>query len=784
MKEKILINKYPAVNWQSASPIGNGRLGALVMGSIYNERIVINHEALFNGGINKDIPDISYALKEVRRLMDEKRYFEAENYYTQELLKHGYKNARKGEFFPAFDFRFIYPVKGAFTDYSRELDLSSGISKIVFKENGDLVTREMFASFSDHFLFLNIKKEKPFSISFSLDKRDLLDSVNFYGDSCNYIKKFSSEVIDNYIYSSVITEEGLEYSGIVKLLETDGHIQELTSKNHLSIDMQGVDDLLSSLHIDNSTYLTIVIDVQKGIVPFETMKEKIDSVNDTFNNLKIRHIKVFKKLFERTIVDFAFGDNCSNEELLLNSYNGNVDLRLIEKAADYGRYLLLSSSYGCELPMNLQGVWNGDYSPAWSSAYFNNENIQMCYWQAFKGDLLETLKPVFDLYDSLKDDYRMNAQRLYGCRGILLPLFMDNKSGKKDNLQPHVLYWTGSSAWISAYYYDYYLYSLDEQFLLERAFPFMKESALFYEDFYVTDEHGYLKSYPSDSPENRPDGNYKGAKEISCSVNATMDFALLKELLTNLVSIVETHHLDEPKLKTWKEMLNKIPPYQINSDGAIKEWMHEDFHDNYMHRHLSHIYPLFPGREIDRDNNLELFNAIKTAVYKRLNIGLTEQTGWSFAHMANIYARLGDGDASLNTLGLITRFCMNDNLFTFHNDNRNMGATLTFLHAKKKPFQIDANMGITAAIYEMFLCSSNDKIIIFPALPSCLKHGSIKGLRAMRDVKIDVSWDENKCEVVLYSHKPCSINLKVVGFVNSYQEYHLADKSTALVFKR
>ena len=427
MKDKVLINKYPAVNWQSASPIGNGRLGALVMGSIYNERIIINHEALFNGGINKEIPDISYALKEVRRLMDEKRYFEAENYYTNELIKKGYKGAKKGEFFPAFDLRFIYPVDGAFTDYSRELDLRSGVSKISFHENGDLVSREMFASFTDNFLFLNIKKDNPFSISFSLDQRDLLDSVTPDGNYHNFIEKFESEVIDGYIYSTVITKGGLNYSGIVKLLETDGNIKEATYKNHLSIDMQGVDDLPNSIHVTNSTYLTLAINVEKGIVPFNELKDNIDSVNDSFDKLKERHVKVFKELFERTILDFANGENYSNEELLLKSYSGNVDLRLIEKAADYGRYLLLSSSYGCKLPLNLQGVWNGDYSPAWSSAYFNNENIQMCYWQAFKGDLLDTLNPVFDLFDSLKEDYRENATKLYGCRGILLPLFMDNE---------------------------------------------------------------------------------------------------------------------------------------------------------------------------------------------------------------------------------------------------------------------------------------------------------------------------------------------------------------------
>ena len=784
MKDKVLINQYPASSWQSGSPIGNGRLGALVMGSIYNERTILNHEALFNDENNQDIPDISYALQEVRRLMDQKRYLEAEKYYTEKLIKKGYKDARKGAFFPAFDLHIIYPVKGAFTDYSRQLDLRTGVSKIVYKEEGELVIREMFSSFTDRFLFLNIRKDKPFSFNYALENRDLIDSVIHNGDYHNFIEKFESQVFGNYIYSTMITTSGLKYSGIVRLLETDGTIPEKTIKKHLEIDMQGVEDLPNSISIDNSTYVTLAINIEKGLVPFEKMKEDIDSVKDNFATLKERHAKAFKEIFERVKLNIAEGENETNEELLLKSYNGNVDLRLIEKTADFGRYLLLSSSYGCSLPANLQGVWNGDYSPVWSSTYFNNENLQMCYWQAFKGDLLETLKPVFDLYDSLKDDYRLNAKNLYGCRGILLPLFMDNQSGKKDNLQPHVLYWTGSSAWISQYYYDYYLFSSDEKFLLERAYPFMKESALFYEDFYVTDENGYLKSYPSDSPENRPNGYFKGAKEISCSINATMDFALLKELLTNLISVVETHKIEEPKLVVWKEMLGKIPPYQVNNDGAIKEWMHEDFLDNYMHRHLSHIYPLFPGREINSDNNPKLFAAIKTAVYKRLNIGLTEQTGWSFAHMANIYARLGEGDSLLNVLGLITRFCMNDNLFTFHNDNRNMGATLTYLYAKRRPFQIDANMGFTSAIYEMLLYTDGNKINVFPALPSRLKQGFIKGLRAMGGTKIDIAWDESSCDITIYRGHYQEIELKVVGFDKEYKTIKLNKETLSLHYKK
>jgi alpha-L-fucosidase 2 len=230
---------------------------------------------------------------------------------------------------------------------------------------------------------------------------------------------------------------------------------------------------------------------------------------------------------------------------------------------------------------------------------------------------------------------------------------------------------------------------MDKKFLAERAYPFMKECALFYEDFMVYDENGRLKSYPSNSPENAPNGKFAGAGKLSVSINATMDFAMLKELLTNLLSAADALGLAEEKRPVWERMLAAIPPYEINKDGALKEWLHPDFEDNYHHRHQSHIYPLFPGFEIDEDKDPALFGAAKVAVEKRLCIGMKEQTGWSLSHMANIFARLSDGASAKRCLDLLLRFCTGQNLYTYHNDWRNMGVTLKMLHAGKPPFEID-----------------------------------------------------------------------------------------------
>jgi alpha-L-fucosidase 2 len=238
-----------------------------------------------------------------------------------------------------------------------------------------------------------------------------------------------------------------------------------------------------------------------------------------------------------------------------------------------------------------------------------------------------------------------------------------------------------------------------------------------------------------------------------------MDFALLKELLTNLIEGANILDTDGDKVKEWKEMLSKIPEYEINEDGAIKEWLHKDFLDNYHHRHQSHIYPLFPAYEVGKDDG-EIFEAMKVAVEKRLVIGLREQTGWSLAHMANIYARLKDGKGLKKCLDLLLRFCTGENLFTYHNDWRNMGVTLKYTHAGKAPFQIDANMGFTAAVYEMLLYSTpSGKLEILPALPEEFRCGEVKGLKTQVGADVSIKWNECSATVTLVALRDLELTI-------------------------
>jgi alpha-L-fucosidase 2 len=352
-------------------------------------------------------------------------------------------------------------------------------------------------------------------------------------------------------------------------------------------------------------------------------------------------------------------------------------------------------------------------------------------------------------------DFRENARKIFNCRGIVVPCITTPPSGLFKDIQPHILQWTGAAAWVAQHFFDYYLHTGDEAFLKERALPFLREIALFYEDFFTTDENGYFLSAPSNSPENHPGNHSENAealKGMGTTMNATMDFALAKEVLTNLIDGHAQIGEEPEELGKWQDMLTKIPPYQINGDGAVTEWMHPYYTDNYNHRHQSHVYPVFPGFEVTEDSDPKLFEAFKIAIRKRLEVGISAQTGWSLAHMANVYARMKEGDSALDCLSLIARACVMNNFYTTHNDWRESGIGGNFSQA---PYQIDANLGWTAAVQEMLLFSRPGHITILPALPKEWSQGSVKGLLARGGIRVAIQWNlaESRIEVELCSLK-------------------------------
>ncbi|MDC0497461.1 glycoside hydrolase family 95 protein, partial [bacterium] len=492
-----------------------------------------------------------------------------------------------------------------------------------------------------------------------------------------------------------------------------------------------------------------------------------------------RHAPLHGEKFNSVGISFNVSGErgTSNEHLLLDAYQNGASTELIEKLYDYGRYLLISSSTAGGYPAGLQGIWNGDYRPPWSGLYGINENLQMTYWQALPGGLEESIMAFYDYFDAHMDEFRYNAKQLWGCDGIYIPPFMSPDSGVMRHTAAHVINWSDAAGWLASFYYDYYLFTGDTEFLKERAIPFMKEVALFYEDFAVLGDDDIYMFFPSQSPENQPvDKMVKNPKtgrvaNIKVQINSTIAVAICKELLTNLIASCEVAGVESEGVVRWEAMLAKMPEYQINEDGALREWMHPDFDDNYEHRHQSHIYPVFPGNEVTEESNPEIYEATRVAIERRLVIGLKSQTGWSLAHMANVYARLGDGDRALEALNLLSRSCLGKNFFTYHNDWRSMGVTMRFMWGRTAPFQMDANFGISSAVIEMLCGSTPDMLRILPALPTEWGQGEFNDMLTRVGVRTSAEWDMSKKEIrlELSAGRDTSFFLKLPSEINSIE---------------
>lgn len=726
--QKVLLQALPARDWRGASPLGNGRLGALVHGRASDERVALNHEALFNWAVRGELPDLAPLLPEVRRLLAEGRFAEAERLYPDALKAAG-GLGRSGKFFPAFDLRLRCGTDGAFLDYSRELDLENGVSTVRWTDDGGTWSRMAFVDCSrgaDGPLVLRVDRAgAPFSLALSLPQHDLLDYPGYGGwDS------FSTEARGRAILSTVKTNDGLHFCGMARVLETDG-------------DVVADGDRIAVVSAHEAVLLVDVRDRPLSFEAFERALARSDG--RSFDDLLAAHAAAFFPRFYDSRIDLVPPEapQESNERLLLDSYSGAVDARLVEKMSDFGRYLLLTSSgFGCSRPANLQGLWNGDYAPAWGSTYFFNENVQLMYAQALAGGLAETLLPLFGLVERFADDFRANARRLYGCRGLLLPVFMGDRSGLKDNVQPHCVYWTGAGAWIASFYWDYWLHTGDRAFLRDRAWPFLREAALFYEDFLVEGPDGLLHAAPAISPENRP--TVDGRAEAGVCVDPTMEIALVRELLSHALAAAAELGTDDAQTAHWRAMFAKLPPYRTNERGALREWLDPRLGDNDRHRHLSHLYPLFPGREIAPHRDPALFEAARRAAEARLATGLADQTGWSLAHLACVWARLGEGDRALGCLELLLRCCTGPNLFTRHNDGRGMGVTLEALHGAQPAVQLDAAFGFRAAVQEMLLQGDGATLRLLPALPRAWTHGAATGLCAPGGVRVDLDWGNGR----------------------------------------
>ena len=687
--------------WREALPLGNGLTSALVPGAIAEESVTFNrHDLWHNGNPGGELPDIASTFAEMRRAIDAGDYAAANQDNLGAALREKGYGAKVEVPYPLGWLTMSFTPETAFRHYRRGVDMRAGEAFVDFEIGGCGYHRRLFVSRADDIAVLRMFADRPFATAFAFKLFD---------------EESASEITENAIR---VTAEDGETAAAVRLAGAfESEVRD------------------GALLVTGQDYTVLVHCASHGS-PID-----LDAFEgETYESLLKRHMALHTPLYDAATIELADDDahGPTNEQMLDEAYDDAASPALLERLWRFGRYLFIASAAENGVPVPLYGRFHGGDRLQWSQ-FTANENVQMTYWHALAGGLSYALPPLIRYYTEKTDAFRECARRLFGMRGIWVSAYTSPGVAGACVPATVIINWISCAGWLCRHFWEYYLYSGDEAMLRDEILPFMHEAALFYQDYAVRDGE-ILRLYPSVSPENTP-GNLMNADTHSATghrcpavQNALMDFAIMKELLTNLLAGMEITGLYVDEADGFRDLLARIPAYSVNADGAVKEWLRDDLEDNYHHRHLSHLYPVFPGNEVTAHSDPALFEAFRRAVMLRR---LGSQSGWSLTHMANIYARFGEAEKAAECLDIMAKSVVNHALFTVHNDWRHMGMTGEWRGA---PFQLDAAFGAVNAIQEMLFSWQGDTLSILPALPKRLVSGQAKGL-AFPGGTVDIAWE-------------------------------------------